>query len=462
MPYVPANLKIYHPTKKVSFTVEDDSEKPHTLECFPGFATDAANGASHSTALRWAGGYNWSQANPFGSTVIPNTPTKSIQVVGLDHRGRGGRAWQVVDRGFLFDLREQALLELLLKGEGVYGKGELAGPFIWINDNGMRLVRAGSSQHQQAMLGKAPAATVSEPEQGQVFQVKDDKFLTLLTPKGKKEELWLYTKTAPTQLDPADMVSALLAETLKSPTKRPAIPSGLPVATLQVDLEETYVLLARKILNEPVRWTKGSHKAFQVLQQCCAKNIPYTLTEFISNFAYLQFWLVNEGFEREYYSNIQSSSYEFRNVGKARVATVKSLRTRVGWDSEEEIRNLGLTLPLTLASTTCWDCNQAWDHAQRMKGGSDHHKYKFAVWDRFPQHGADCSEQPVECKMGMFEKHYPGAVVKFGLQLCHFGTIYAPYKKLGSGARVDSYVSEIVKLCETQNKPLIPALDGLA
>ena len=44
MSYVPAKLKVFHPKKVISYTVEDADEKPQQIDVFPGFATDAVKG----------------------------------------------------------------------------------------------------------------------------------------------------------------------------------------------------------------------------------------------------------------------------------------------------------------------------------------------------------------------------------------------------------------------------------
>jgi len=94
------------------------------------------------TAIRWTG-----MAKP-KQILRENKPMKKIEIVGLEERGNGGRAYKViVEGGHYFDLREDVLLESMIE-LGIDKGGFLRGEYVWAKyGNGMKIVRVGSPLH---------------------------------------------------------------------------------------------------------------------------------------------------------------------------------------------------------------------------------------------------------------------------------------------------------------------------
>lgn len=156
--YIPERIKyVQRPPREVSDYWEHDWLTPEELrrkgvmvsEAFP---IDATNKKTLETAMRWAKGrYNYDpkakEIEP-KITEVPNDPIPTVEVVSLDIRSEGGRAWKVLIHGtYYVDLREDVLLDSLRNGEGVV-RGELTGPFVWcLVGSHMKLVRVGSKLH---------------------------------------------------------------------------------------------------------------------------------------------------------------------------------------------------------------------------------------------------------------------------------------------------------------------------
>lgn len=98
------------------------------------FVVDADNIRTLTTAMRWAGapGSYRSQAieetrEKISVIEVPNDPIEALELINLDIRGQGGRAWKVlIANKFYVDMREECLIQTLIKGNG-HGKGILAG-----------------------------------------------------------------------------------------------------------------------------------------------------------------------------------------------------------------------------------------------------------------------------------------------------------------------------------------------
>jgi hypothetical protein len=92
----------------------------------------------------WAG---YKTKTPVISTR-KNDPIAGVRVIMLEKRGEGGRAYKVITPdGFYFDLREDVLLDTMLR-EGIEKNGVLGGTFIWgYIGSQMKLVRVGSELH---------------------------------------------------------------------------------------------------------------------------------------------------------------------------------------------------------------------------------------------------------------------------------------------------------------------------
>jgi len=131
----------------------------------PTFVVDSINEKTLATAETWAGGYQKDQT-AYDITVLPNNPIESVELIDLDRRGRGGRAWKVlIDGAYYVDMREDVLLESLVNGPGVQD-GMILGPFIWASaGQGLKLTRMESGDHKRAEnLQKLSKATIKKKD----------------------------------------------------------------------------------------------------------------------------------------------------------------------------------------------------------------------------------------------------------------------------------------------------------
>lgn len=117
----------------------------------PTFVVDAVNEKTLATAERWAASYTGKEN--YDIVEVPNSPIEAVEIIDLDHRGRGGRAWKVlIQNAYYVDMREDVLLECLINGKGVED-GMLVGPFIWAScGNGLKLTRYNSKDHKVAAV----------------------------------------------------------------------------------------------------------------------------------------------------------------------------------------------------------------------------------------------------------------------------------------------------------------------
>lgn len=112
---------------------------------------------SPKTALEWArhggywAGYKQVSESELSPEVRDNDPFEAT-IIDLDYRGRGGRAYKVIDRdNMCFDLREDQIIEIF-KHAGVAAGGLVLGRFVWISDvGGIKLVLVGSAAYKKAL-----------------------------------------------------------------------------------------------------------------------------------------------------------------------------------------------------------------------------------------------------------------------------------------------------------------------
>ncbi len=128
----------------------DDLHIAAPVTAAPAFPVDPESKSSMETAVRWAEG--WGNKNPSRSVVGDNAPIKEVEVITIDVRAEGGRAYKVrlldVAEGDLYvDMREDVVLDAMLVN-GVKKGGIVKGPFVWGRlHSQLRLVRVGSSLH---------------------------------------------------------------------------------------------------------------------------------------------------------------------------------------------------------------------------------------------------------------------------------------------------------------------------
>lgn len=157
--YLPKNIKyVQREPRLVTDYWETDifeAKTPKGIMVAEAFPVDATNPKTYQTAVRWAQGSYYVQESERVQpkvTEVPNDPIPTVEIVSLEIRGEGGRAWKALINGtFYVDLREDVLLDSLRNGEGVT-KGELTGPFVWaVVGSHMKLVRVGSVLHEAVL-----------------------------------------------------------------------------------------------------------------------------------------------------------------------------------------------------------------------------------------------------------------------------------------------------------------------
>jgi hypothetical protein len=146
---IPATLKYYRRAAVEIGQFDSTFAKVKKRMVRPTFVVDAANPKTNVTAQRWAAGYQGKDG--YDEKEVTNDPIDTLEIMHIDYRGRGGRAWKVlIDGAYYVDLKEDVLLEALIKGDGVE-QGHLKGPFIWASGSGgLRLTRYNSSFHKKA------------------------------------------------------------------------------------------------------------------------------------------------------------------------------------------------------------------------------------------------------------------------------------------------------------------------
>lgn len=103
--------------------------------------------AHNESSLNTARGWAW---NGCTETEVKNVSRSDVRILNLERRSEGGRAYKVlVADKYMFDLREDVLLEAIL-ARGIEKGGKLGGEYIFaVVGSQTRLVRVGSPQYHQ-------------------------------------------------------------------------------------------------------------------------------------------------------------------------------------------------------------------------------------------------------------------------------------------------------------------------
>jgi hypothetical protein len=115
---------------------DNNNDKENVLPAFP---IETGNKSSEKTAKKWT------RNNTDGVLhIFKNEPIKNVRVLSLESRGEGGRAYKALIDRFYIDLREDVLMDTILKS-GISKGGILGGDYIWVKINSqIKLVRIGS------------------------------------------------------------------------------------------------------------------------------------------------------------------------------------------------------------------------------------------------------------------------------------------------------------------------------
>jgi hypothetical protein len=128
----------------------NESDKPATTKenVLPTFPVDASDENMISKAKTRAAGRYQKSTKTTQIVVVENKPITNVKVLSLEYRGQGGRAYKAVIDKYYVDLREDVLMDVLLKA-GVNAGGILQGEYIWAKiGSQMKLIRIGSELHR--------------------------------------------------------------------------------------------------------------------------------------------------------------------------------------------------------------------------------------------------------------------------------------------------------------------------
>lgn len=161
------------------------------------FPYNPSSKTAPETALRWGrtSTYDYATKKYIDSpepvpVERPNDPFQ-VTLIDLDIRGRGGRAYKVIDQDSrCFDLREDQLMEVF-KHTGILPGGKIPGTFTWVIDEVVKLALVDGDLHKKVIeeerkleklrhdqsTGAAPSAATLVA--GKVYKKRD-------------ESLWLF------------------------------------------------------------------------------------------------------------------------------------------------------------------------------------------------------------------------------------------------------------------------------
>ena len=173
--------------RNISFTWDDlDIIEKIEGEVSPAYISDAKNLKTMETGIKWVDA-DYGEWDPVKQRNIKpdkkltrqvpmqNTPI-TIQIVNLEHRSKGGRAYKVITpEGFYVDLREDVLLDTLRSSTIINGKPDCT--YVWGKVGAeMKLVRIGSRLHQELLAAnELDKVEKVKPEDLQVGEIWENK-----------------------------------------------------------------------------------------------------------------------------------------------------------------------------------------------------------------------------------------------------------------------------------------------
>jgi hypothetical protein len=138
----------------ISWYESDDGPKAVKQKVMPAFPVDSADSKTMTRAIEWATSDGWDyqtnkrKVKKHSIEEVENKPLNNVKVLSLEHRGQGGRAYKALINNYYVDLREDVLMDTLLKA-GVDSGGLLKGEYVWAKmGSQMKLVRVGSELHR--------------------------------------------------------------------------------------------------------------------------------------------------------------------------------------------------------------------------------------------------------------------------------------------------------------------------
>lgn len=180
---------VYRQWEGEKFIDEIDEEEGEVIKyderremVIPAFPIETGNKKTLKTAIEWAENHRqWydpqtkkhlKKSDPVIQDTRKNEPITGVQVVALEERGNGGRAYKVKTKDkYYFDMREDVMLDTMVT-DGIAKGGILNGRFIFGRvGSQMKLVRIGSELHK-ALL-EAVFTNKTKALDKETFQVGD-------------------------------------------------------------------------------------------------------------------------------------------------------------------------------------------------------------------------------------------------------------------------------------------------
>ena len=145
--YIPEKITYYcKPSITINSGFDELDMEFFATSAMPAFPVDPTNEKTAETAKRWAVGYGDKPEPRIIETT--NEPINEVQIVGLERRDQGGRAYKAIVKGSLYvDIREDIILEAILN-KGIRNGQFINSEFVWCRIGAqMKLVRVGSQLH---------------------------------------------------------------------------------------------------------------------------------------------------------------------------------------------------------------------------------------------------------------------------------------------------------------------------
>lgn len=119
-----------------------------TFKVCPAFPVET--GRKLDTAINWATDKNYKPV----CDDLPNEPISNVQIMGLEERGNGGRAYKVtLNDKYYVDMREDTILEAIFDG-GILPGGKLTGEYVWGKfGSQLKLIKVGSALYKKCQNG---------------------------------------------------------------------------------------------------------------------------------------------------------------------------------------------------------------------------------------------------------------------------------------------------------------------
>lgn len=175
--YIPEKiLYVCKKSERITPKFSDTDEEFFSTSAMPAFPVDPDKENTVETARKWAQGYSYHNPEEVHKEVeMPNEPIYEVQIVDLEVRSEGGRAYKAIVHGsFLVDIREDVILEAMLE-KGIRQGSFISCNFIWCRvGTQMKLVRNGSSLHKAVQkaheLKKQKKVSTKELVPGTIYQ----------------------------------------------------------------------------------------------------------------------------------------------------------------------------------------------------------------------------------------------------------------------------------------------------